>query len=424
MTSTVLRNVRVVDTRSPYHNQVVDIQVVDNEIVAIGAELEVSDAVEHDLSGKSISPGWVEMHSNFADPGHEERENILSGASAAMRGGFSTVCLTSTTSPIIDTKNDIEYIYAKAEGTPVNLFPLGALSKGGQGVEMSEMYDMFTAGAVGFSDDKSPVLNPNLLRMAMLYGKPHDMPIISFPFEPSLASAGQVNEGHTGTYLGMKGIPNLSEEVMVSRDLELLAYTEGHLHLSCVSTAGSVERIRKAKAMGLDVTCDVNLYNLVFTDEVLHDYETVYKVLPPVRSEDDRKALIEGVLDGTIDAIAIDHTPLDIERKMCEFEHADFGMAYLEHAFGVYGSQLASEIPLDRWVECVTHGPREAYRLGSIEIVEGNQAEFTVFETETTWSDAALSATNSLAFNQPFIGAALKGKAVAIFNKGTLFSNL
>lgn len=423
MTATILRNVRVIDPRSPYHDQVVDIHVSDDQIQAIGANLpDQKGAEEIDLQGMMLSPGWVEMHSDFADPGSEERENLISGSSAALRGGFSTVCLSPSTKPIIQSKSDIEYIYAKAQATPINLFPIGALSQDLKGVEMTEMFDMFSAGAVAFSDDVHPITNPNLLKMALLYAKPNEMTIVDFPFEPNLAVGGQMNEGHTGTYLGLKGIPNLSEELIVARDLELLEYTEGHLHLSRISTKGSVERIRQAKQRGLHVTCDVNLYNLLLTDSALHDYDSMYKVMPPLRGEEDRAALIAAVNDGTIDAIAIDHIPMDVEKKKCEFQNASFGMAYLEHAFGLFGAELLKEISINTWIERLTHGPRESYGLGSIEIVEGSPAEFTIFDTTTGWSDQSLADTGSLAYNQPFIGKPLVGKVFGVFNKGQYVS--
>ncbi len=424
MTATILRNVSVCDPRSPYHGQVVDIKVADDQILAIGESLEAAKGdIEHDLQGLNVSPGWVELHSNFGDPGNEERESIISGSMAALKGGFSTVCLSPSTEPILQSKSDIEYIYAKSQNVPVNLFPIGALSKGLKGEEMTEMFDMYSAGAVAFSDDLNSIQNPNLLKMALLYAKPNGMTVIDFPFEKQLASGGQMNEGHTGTYLGLKGIPNLSEEMIVGRDLELLEYTEGHLHISRISTKGSVERIRAAKNKGLHVTCDVNLYSLILTDAALHDYDTNYKVLPPLRSEDDRKELIAGVLDGTIDAIAVDHIPMDIEQKNCEFQNSAFGMAYLEHAFGIYGTELKKDIPIEVWVEKLAHGARESYGLGTIEIVEGAPAEFTLFDTDTNWSDAERAETESIAFNQPFIGKPLSGKVFGIFNKGFYASN-
>lgn len=416
--STLLRNVKVVDPRSPYHNSVVDIFISDEQIKAIGEELDVEASEVIDLQGMSVSPGWVELHSNFADPGNEERENLESGSAAALKGGFTTVCTSPDTAPAVQSKSDIEYVYSRAERFPINLFPMGALSKNLKGEEMTEMFDMFSAGAVAFTDDIHPVRNPNLLKMSLLYAKPEGMPIVDFPFEPALANEGQMNEGHTGTYLGMKGIPNLSEELIVARDLEILAYTEGHLHLSRISTAGSVERIRKAKANGLHVTCDVNLYNLLLTDSALHDYDSMFKVLPPLRSEDDRKALIEAVNDGTIDAIAVDHIPFDVEKKKCEFQNASFGMAYIEQAFSLYITELANDISLDRWVQCVAHGPREAYALGTIDIVEGAPAELTIFDTET---DSTLDRNNtaSIAYNQPFLNKPTHGKVFGIFNKGS-----
>ncbi|NVK27727.1 MAG: dihydroorotase [Flavobacteriia bacterium] len=421
MTSILLRKAHVVDPRSPYNGQTVDIRIVDEQIIAIGEALEAEKGEEEvNLEGLSVSPGWVEMHSDFADPGQEERETLQSGSMAALRGGFSTVCLTPNTAPIIQSKSDIEYIYAKGQVLPVNLYPIGALSRDMKGEEMTEMFDMFSAGAVAFSDNHKPITNPNLLKMALLYSKTAQMPVVDFPFEPKLANDGQMNEGHTGTYLGLKGIPNLSEELIVARDIELCAYTEGALHLSRISTAGSVERIRQAKANGLNITCDVNLYNLLLTDSALHEYDSFYKVLPPLRSEEDRKALIQGVNDGTIDAIAVDHNPMDVERKKCEFQHASFGMAYIEQAFGLYGAELSKEITLETWVECLTHGPRMAYNLGPIEIVEGAPAELTVFDPKTSWT-AVRADSESLAYNQPFLGKPLQGRAFGIFNKGEYF---
>lgn len=421
MTSTLLRNARICDTRSPYHNQVVDLLIRDEQIVSIGEDLSSETADESfDLEGLTLSPGWVEMHSDFADPGEEERETLASGSEAALNGGFSTVCLSSSTSPILQNKSDIEYIYAKSQTSPVNLFPLAALSRDHKGGEMTEMYDLFTAGAVAFSDNKHSVSNPNLLKMALLYAKPHDMTVVNFPFEPQLASDGQMTEGHTATYLGLKGIPNLAEELIVSRDIELAEYTEGHIHFSSISTKGAVDRIRKAKEKGLHVTCDVNLYNLFMTDSALHDYDSMYKVLPPLRSEEDRLALVEAVNDGTIDSIAVDHIPHDVERKKCEFQHASFGMAYIEQAFGLYGAELKDYISLDRFVECLTHGPRECYNLGQITITEGAPAELTAFDPDLAWEDDK-SRTSSIAYNQPFLRKPLHGKALGVYNKGQYF---
>lgn len=418
MTSTLLRKVRVVDTRSPYHDQVVDIRIQDEQITSIAESIEpLKGENTIDLEGYNVSPGWVEMHSDFADPGNEERENLQSGAAAALKGGFSSICITPGTRPVIQNKSDIEYIYGKSAQLPVNLLPLGALSRDMAGEEMTEMYDMHLSGAVAFSDDFNSIDNPNLLKMALLYGKPNQLTIVNFPFEKRLASGGQMNEGHTATYLGLKGIPAMSEELMVSRDLEVLSYTEGHLHISRVSTAGSVDRIRKAKANGYHVTCDVNLYNLLLVDSALHEYDSVYKVLPPLRTEEDRLALIEGVNDGTIDAIAVDHTPMDVEHKKCEYQNAAFGMAYIEQAFGLYGSELTKSISLEKWVECLSHGPRESYGLGQVNVVEGSPAELTVFDPNHAWTSHQ-NDSSSLAYNQPFLNKPLMGKAFGIFNKG------
>jgi dihydroorotase len=408
--------VNVVDTSSPYHGETVNILIEADQIVAIGAEVTDAKAKIIEGNGACISPGWVELHSNFCDPGYEEREDLKSGAKAAARGGFTSVVLTPATNPVIQAKADIEYLLKKGDDTAINIYPLGALSRNLQGQELTEMYDMAQAGAVGFYDDKHAIKNPNLLKLAMLYTREF-APIMVHPRHPDLTEGGQMNEGPTSTYLGLKGIPAFAEELTIARDLFIAEYTARGLHFAGISTKGSVELIRQAKARGLAVTADVNFYNLILTETALKEYDTNFKVNPPLREQEDVDALLEGLKDGTIDAIAIDHVPQDVERKRCEFDLASFGMAAIESAFTALHPAIA-QIGLATAIEKLTHGPRAVLNLPKIRIAEGSIAELTVFNP-----DALVNSTHakplSLAANNPFWGKPGKGGVLGIFNKST-----
>lgn len=412
----LLKNALIVDSKSPYNGKKCDILIENDEIKFISENIVDSDAEQVDINGNCVSPGWFELHSHFSEPGHEEMEDLISGSLAAAAGGFTSVAITAQTTPVLQTKSDIDYIYNRSEELPVNLYPVGALSRNLEGKELADLFDMYQNGAIGFYDAKSAIANPNLLKLALQYTRNFSTPIFSFPFEANLAVSGQMNEGVVSTYLGLKGMPDLSEEIMVLRDLRLAEYAEAHIHITSISTSASIEHIRSAKSKGIHVTCDVNLYNLVSNDEELTGFDTNFKTNPPLRNEANRRALIEAILDGTIDAIAVDHLPLDIEHKLCEFDLASFGMAGLETAFGI-SSALIEEIGLERFVACITHAPREIFGMGSLIIAEGNIAELTVFNPSTEWIFNK-SIQESKAYNHAYSGRKLKGKVSAIFNKG------
>lgn len=414
----LFKNVRVVDRTSAYNNQAVDILVQNDQIIAIGTGLTDPKAKTVDLENACVSPGWVEMHSNFCDPGFEDREDIESGAAAAAAGGFTSVCLVPSTNPVVQNKADVEYLIKKGDSTPVTIYPLGAVSAQLNGEQLTEMYDMHRAGAVGFYDDKEAIINPNLLKLAMLYSKEF-APIMVHPRHPDLTAGGQMNEGATSTYLGLKGIPAFAEELMIARDLFIARYTNSSLHFAGISTKGSVDLIREAKERGQSVTADVNFYNLILEDSILAEYDTNYKLNPPLREREDIEALIVGLKDGSIDAIAIDHIPQDIERKRCEFEHAAYGIAAIETAFGMIAT-LAEEIGLGVLIEKLTHGPRVVLDLPKISITEGSIAELSFFNPEQKWRITRKEA-KSRAANNPFIGQELYGKVLGTFNKGSFF---
>lgn len=419
--SILLRKVKIIDSKSPYNGLVKDVLINNDQIVQIDDSIEASARKTIEKVGLCVSPGWFEMHANFCDPGNEHKEDIDSGSRAAVFGGFTSVALTPETEPVIQTKNDIEYLYKKAESQAINIYPLGASTTNLDGKELTELYDMYQAGALGFYNGKKAINNPNIQKLVFQYTRTFQAPVLVFPNEVDLSDQGQINEGETSTSLALKGIPNLVEEISINRDMYLAEYAESPVHFTSISTEGGVELIRKAKGQGARVTCSVNLYNLVLTDEILSTYDTRYKVLPPIRHESDRLALLEGIKDGTIDAISIDHIPQDIEVKKCEFENAAFGMRGLETAFGIYSKYLSKDISLENWVELVSHKPREILDAAKISLNEGNIAELTLFEQKTKWT---LNNENIKlrSKNNPFANEELCGKPFGIINKGRFHS--
>ena len=415
----LITNVKVVDPNSPYNGAQVNILIQNDVIIAIGSDVTDTQAQHIDLQGAHVSPGWVELHSNFGDPGFEEREDCTSGARAAAAGGFTSVVLSPHTQPIIQSKADVEYLLKKGDETPVHFYPLGAVSTHLNGTELTEMFDMNRAGAVGFYDDKKAIQNPNLLKLALLYAK--DLaPVLVHPRHPDLTQGGQMNEGPTSTNLGLKGIPAFAEELMIARDLFIAEYTDGRLHFAGVSTQGGVALIRDAKAKGLHVTADVNFYNLMLTEHELHDYDTNFKVNPPLRNTEDCEALILGLIDGTIDAIAVDHIPQDIERKRCEFDHAAFGMAAIESVYGALHS-VRQKMGEEKFIQAISINPRAILSLPQIRIAEGSIAELTFFSPTVTHT-LTDKMKFSRAANNPFVNKPLTGKVIGIFNKAAYLS--
>lgn len=415
--SILLRKVKIIDSKSPYNGLVKDVLIHNDQIVQIDDNIEASTRNTIEEDGLCVSPGWFEMHANFCDPGNEHKEDIDSGSLAAVFGGFTSVALTPETEPVIQTKNDIEYLYKKAESQAINIYPLGASTANLNGKKLTELYDMYQAGALGFYNGKKALKNPNMQKLVFLYTRTFQAPVLVFPNETDLSDQGQMNEGETSTALALKGIPNLAEEIAINRDLYLAKYAESPVHFTSVSTRGGVELIRKAKDQGASVTCSVNLYSLVLTDEILSTYDTRYKVLPPVRNESDRLALLEGIKDGTIDAISIDHIPQDVEVKKCEFENAAFGMRGLETAFGIYSKYLSKEISLEKWVDLASHNPREILDAPKISLNEGNIAELTLFKQKSKWT-LTKEKIKLRSTNNPFANEELSGKPFGIINKG------
>ncbi|MGB7395796.1 MAG: dihydroorotase [Pricia sp.] len=412
----LLKSVTIVDAANAgLHQKKRDILVRNGKIAKIAAKIEAEGKTKSiSLKNLHVSRGWFDSSVCFGEPGFEQRETIENGLRTAARSGFTDIVLNPSTHPVPDSSADIIFLKNAAKGQLTRLHPLGTVTLGGRGEDLAELYDMKNAGAVGFYDFKHPLKNANLLKIALQYVQNFGGLVHSFPMDSNIAGKGNVNEGETSVRLGLKGIPALSEELQIARDLFILEYTGGRLHIPTVSTAGSVRLIAEAKKKGLDVSCSVAVHNLFYQDTVLEEFDAAFKVLPPLRTQKDTKALKKGVKDGTIDFVTSDHIPMNIEEKQVEFENAAFGSIGLESAFGALNQLFDFEIT----VELLTKG-RERYGLESHRIEEGCQACLALFDPDTDYSfgekDILSTSKNSM-----FLGAEMKGRVYGAINNGQL----
>ncbi len=354
---------------------------------------------------------------SFGEPGFEDRETIENGLQVAAQSGFTGVALQPNALPVIDNQSHIFFVKQKAAQSATSLYPIGALTKNSEGTDLAELYDMKNAGAIAFGDYNASISNANLFKIGLQYVQDFDGLILSFCQDEKIKGSGVANEGVVSTRLGLKGIPSLAEELIVARNLFLLEYTSGKLHIPTISSAKTVALIKEAKQKGLQVTCSVSVHHLTLTDEVLTTFDSRYKVLPPLRSESDRLALIEGVLDGTIDCITSDHNPIDIEHKKMEFDLAKNGTIGLESAFGA----LMTVLPIEVIVQKLT-AARSIFDLQQPEIKEGAQANLTLFTTDEKWTFSKESIL-SKSKNSAFLGFEMNGNVVGIFNNDKLVIN-
>ena len=413
----LIKSARVIDPRGKNHNKIRDILIENGVIKKIAAKIKETKAITYTANNLHISIGWMDLHANFRDPGFEYKEDIISGCKAAAKGGFTGVLLMPENNPITDNNAQVEYIQSKGKDNIVSVHAAGSITKAMQGNQMVEMYDMKKAGALAFTDDKKALQNNEVIKHALLYAKDFDGLIMNFANDNSIANRGQIHEGKISTALGLKGIPAMAEEIMIDRDISLCKYTESKLHLSYISTKNSVSKIKKAKKEGSKISADVALHNLILTDEEITHFDTRYKVMPPLRSKKDCTALIKGLKDGTIDVICTDHSPEDEENKKTEFDNAAFGIIGLETAFGLIGKHLSKYLSLAEIIEKIAINPRRLLQLESGNIEEGNTANLTLFNPDLEW-EFQKTDIESKSVNTPFVGEKLKGKALAICNKG------
>ena len=417
----LLKQVIITDKNSPYNGQQKDILIEGGKIVSIEDDLSNEDAQNISYDNLFVSPGWVDIFSHFCDPGYEHRETVETGALSAAAGGYTTVFTLPNTNPVVCTKSQVEYIIQKCRDLPVTILPLGAITKNADGKELAEMYDMLNSGAVAFSDGLKTVESAGLFLKALQYVKAFDGVLIQVPNDKSVGSFGLMNEGIMSTRLGLPGIPAIGEEMIISRDIELEAYTNSRLHITGVSTARSIELICKAKANGIAITCSVTPYHLFFCDEDLADYDTNLKVDPPLRTRADMMALRQGVTDGQVDSIATHHIPHDTDNKICEFEYAKPGMIGLQTCFQVFNT-LFPNIDTIKLVELFSHNNRQIFNLAPATIKEGMPANLTLFSKENLTSIEAKN-NKSKSRNTAFTGHQLMGRVIGIINKDQLYLN-
>jgi dihydroorotase len=412
----LIQSATILDSQSPYHKQKKDILISNGKIEKIADSIELQSSYQVIKSeGLHVSQGFVDMRCHVPDLGYEYKETLSSARNAAMKGGFTEICILPNMQPALDTKDSLAYILRENSSYLVQIHPIAALTLKTKGEDLSEMIDLHHAGAIAFSDGLHPSQNADIVLKSLQYLQPLNALLIQRPEDTLLTRYGQMHEGITSTRLGLKGIPAIAEVLMIQRDLEILRYTKGKIHFSCLSTTKSVELIRQAKKEGLHVTCDVSAHQLFFTDEVLEGFDTNFKVNPPFRLESDKQALWEGLSDDTIDCIVSDHQPQDIESKDLEFDLAAFGMIALETVF----SAIITEnkiLPLEKLIEKLTYKPREILGITTSPIQEGNLANITVWDNQTEWTYTEKD-IHSKSKNSPFIGATLKGKILAVFNR-------
>ncbi|MFK8298257.1 dihydroorotase family protein [Capnocytophaga cynodegmi] len=399
----LIKSAQILDKRSTFHKSTKDILISNGIIVKISEAISTEN-VDKVIENVYVSQGWADSSVCFGEPGFEERETLENGMKTAEKSGFTHVFVN----PLTDTKASVLYIKNQTKDFAATAHPIGALTEQSKGEALAELFDMKSGGAVAFGDYKKAIANNNLLKIALQYVQNFGGIVISFPNDSKIMGKGVVNEHISATKLGLKGIPALAEELCVTRDLAVLEYTGGKLHIPTISTAKSVQLIREAKNKGLDVTCSVAIHNIHFTDKVLEGFDTNFKVLPPLRDKENVEALREALKDGTIDFVTSDHNPLDIELKFKEFDYASFGTIGLESAFGIVNQY----VDLETAVELLTSA-RYRFGIKTEPISENIEADLTLFTPEVSYifeKENILSTSK----NSAFLGETLKGKVIGV----------
>ncbi len=413
----LIKNALILDVTSPFYGQRMDVLFADGYLTDVAPQIDKKGVERVEGSSLCISPGWMDVGAQANDPGFEWREDLDSLCRAAAAGGYTAVAVAPNTRPCLHAKAELMYVRDKTREKQVEVFPLAAVSRDCAGKEITEFMDMHQAGALAFADGERAIGHSGLMRLALLYVKAFDGLVMNRPYDAQLAPNGQVHESALSVELGLPGIPSLAEELMIQRDLYLLEYTGSRLHLSNLSTAGGVELVRLAKDRGLRVTASVTAMHLCFSEEAIRDFDPHYKLSPPLRSEEDRQALLAGVLDGTIDFIASGHTPLEQEAKKKAFSEAEFGVSALETTFAMLNtfSGLSAKV----LVEQLAVGPRRVLGLPVPRLAKAEPANFTVFDLEKSWVPGKTQTWHSKSRNTPFWGKELKGQVLLSFRKKT-----
>jgi len=417
----LIKKVLIAQTSSIFNNTIQDILIENGMIKAIKENILADADTIIQEKDMIVSAGWIDCFAHFCDPGFEYRENLSTGANAAIAGGFSSVFVLPNTSPVIHNKSQVAYIVQNAKELPIHIYPLGTLTKNAEGKELAEMYDMHQASAIAFTDGLQPVQTAGVLLKALQYTKAFNGTVIQMPIDKSIGSNGLINEGIISTQLGLPGIPSIAEEIIIKRDIDLLRYTQSKLHITGISTAKSVALIKAAKQEGLQISCSVTPYHLFFNDEDLQQYDTHLKVNPPLRTKADMLALQQAVLEGDIDCIATHHLPHNTDDKNCEFEYALNGMIGLQTAFAAINHLLPS-LSNENIAKIFSDNANIIFNLPENKIAEGSIANLTLFNrTEITILQK--SNNQSKSFNTPFANKELKGKVIGVIVKNNFLTN-
>lgn len=417
----ILKNGTIIDPVSG-KKYVSDIKIVDGKIDTIKKNIEpkTNDMII-DVEGKYVTCGFFDMHVHFRDPGYEQAENLVSGSNAAMAGGFTGVALMPNTTPCVDNKFIFNEVEMRAKNSLVEIHQIPAVTIGRKGEAIVEMSELVENGAIAFSDDGTGIAKGETMRRALEYTSMFDVPVLAHSEDVSFVE-GVMNEGYMSTILGMAGISSVSEETMIARDILLAEYTGGKVHFQHVSTIGGVELVREAKKKGLNVTCEVTPHHFSLSDKMVETFSTDYKMKPPLRADEDVKAMLDGLKDGTIDAIATDHAPHTPESKNIEFDYAPFGVIGLETSFAVGIKNLVETnvLTLEEFIQKLTVNPRKILNLDYDLLKEGKDANLTIFDTKTEWKVDRMK-FNSLSRNTAFANEELKGEIFGVINKSKIF---
>ncbi|TCV11578.1 dihydroorotase [Sphingobacterium alimentarium] len=421
MSTFLITSAKLILPNHKFNGQHVDILIKDGLIADIGNKITTKDKNIQiiDAADAVVSAGFFDLNANIGEPGYETKEDVRSGTAAAAAGGFTGISVHPNTNPAIQSRSEVSLLVNAAKGNLVDVYPIGAISKKREGNELAELYDMKINGAIAFSDGNRSVQQAGLMGRALLYSKGFDGLIISFAQDESIAGGNQMNEGIVSTYLGMKGIPNLAESLMISRDLYLAEYNEAPIHFTTISTAESVDLIKKAKAKGLKVTCDVAAHNLVYTDEEVAGFDSNYKVSPPLRTKNDVKALLKGLKDGVIDAVVSQHTPQEVEFKNVEFHIAKNGITGLQTTLPLL---IKAGLSDEQIVDKLVVGSRQVVDVKVPTFDIGEQANLVLFDRKETWTFDEKS-NKSKGRNNPLFGTVLVGKVKLVANNNQLYIN-
>lgn len=415
MKEMLLSNIKIISPGSSHNGKTADVLLANQKVKVIAAAGTLqSTGTCINGRGMILTPGWFDLNASFNDPGNEHKEDLFSGSAAALNGGFAHVLLNPDTHPAVDHKSMAEYILKKAATVPVHLHQAGALTVNLEGRELTEMYDLGRSGVSCFSNGRKSLENPGMLKLALLYAASSGGKVFSFPHSDEFNPGGMINEGMMSTTLGLNSLPPVAEVMRVNRDIYIAEYCESAIHFSCVSTAGALDLIKKAKQKGLKVTCDVPYLNLAFNDDELFEFDSNFKLNPPLRSEEDRLALIEGVKDGTIDAVCTNHHPQNIERKECEFHLAAFGAATMETLYPVYIEKLKTELGFEHLVRVLTTGPAAVAGSEIPKVEEGAPSDLTLVnpDQEYVLDDAYFKGKSR---NNPWLNKKVRGRVVNTF---------